>query len=54
VQIGQLAENMPELTPIEGMDPVMPAGMPALAPPPAAPAAPAWGVPPAAPAPRSF
>jgi hypothetical protein len=54
VQIGQLAENMPELTSIEGMDPVMPAGMPALAPPPAAPAAPAWGVPPAAPAPRSF
>jgi hypothetical protein len=49
VQIAQLAENMPELTPIEGMDaPVPPVGMPAIAPPPVA-AAPAWQ--PAAPAP---
>ena len=49
VQIGQLAENMPELAPIEGMDaPVPPAGMPAVAPPPMT-AAPAWQ--PAAPAP---
>jgi hypothetical protein len=49
VQIGQLAENMPELSPIEGMDaPVPPVGVPAIAPPPVA-AAPAWQ--PAAPAP---
>jgi hypothetical protein len=42
VQIGQLAENMPELSPIEGMDaPMPPVGMPAIAPPPVT-AAPAW------------
>jgi len=42
VQIGQLAENMPELTPIEGIDlPIPPVGMPAIAAPPVG-GAPAW------------